>query len=389
VTVGIVADGVERVEVAPWGGRPRNAIVASNAFIDVVNRPPVGINTRRVWAVAGNGKHVVVPFAQSTFGPWGVTAARPPDAQGPSKVERKVRGGAIRWLARREPRGEPVPHNVRTIAGGPEAIFSRLVKPSAVASTRMIVGVLPAGNRFPKARHNRLEVCWELLVRNSFAGGCVPAGQMFSTAPFTWSVTSDSSQYVTVAGLASDDVRRMELYLATGERRPVPVHDNAYAVAASRAKYPLRLVAHDAADRVIGVKTLKGGGLVLGIPRPADNAHWRRLIRVRGATLWVAPARGGGTCFAVRYGSMGGGAQSCPPKGWSGPPIRLGASTLGTETVWVSGRVRDDIAVVLIGRHRILPVEGFVLVAVTPQRPLRAVALAADGRVVGRAVLLH
>jgi hypothetical protein len=176
---------------------------------------------------------------------------------------------------------------------------------------------------------------------------------------------------------------------ATGERQLIPMRNNAYAVEASRAKYPLRLVAYDAADRVIGVKTLRGDAGVFRVLRPRPGARWRRLIRDGTATLWVAPGTRGGTCFAVRYAPTSGGMTACLPPGRRGPALQLGASTLGTETVWVSGRVRDDVATVLVVGRRVRPVDGFVLAAVPARRPLRARALGADGHVVARTVLLH
>lgn len=75
-------------------------------------------------------------------------------------------------------------------------------------------------------------------------------------------------QYAVLDGLASDDVVRMELYLATGERIAVPLRDNVYFVQAPRTRFPVRLVAYDSADRVIGIETFSHDPLG---PRPAPD----------------------------------------------------------------------------------------------------------------------
>jgi hypothetical protein len=104
VTIGIVADGVAQVDLASDTGRRRRAVVRANAFLSVVDRPAVGVRTAHVWAVGSDGKRIAIPFAQTSFGPWGITVLRVPKPRGPATVERTVRGGAIRWLARRQPR---------------------------------------------------------------------------------------------------------------------------------------------------------------------------------------------------------------------------------------------------------------------------------------------
>lgn len=63
---------------------------------------------------------------------------------------------------------------------------------------------------------------------------------------------------VVLAGLASDDVARMELFLPHGRRHPVPLKDNAFFVRVARADLPANLVAYDRHGLVIGTSaTLK------------------------------------------------------------------------------------------------------------------------------------
>ncbi len=259
VTMGIVADGVRAVEISS-GRKSSSAHIGANAFLYVTDRPHAA-RVSRIWAVPQSGPRVSVPFVGELLP--GASIQPPPfrTARGPATVSRVVHGGAIRWLARREARGEQVPATVHHIvAASPAVIFRRMVAPNPAAPERMVVSVLPAGKRYfgGHLRDNR-EVCAELIGGRYQGGGCWPAGRLFTTAPFTWDVTMfPGDQYVTVSGLASDDVARMQLFLGTGEHTRVPLHDNAYAIQAALAKYPLRLVAYDAQRDVIGVITLKG-----------------------------------------------------------------------------------------------------------------------------------
>src|SRR5258708_8383783 len=124
----------------------------------------------------------------------------------------------------------------------------------------MVVGVRPGGGAYFGGRfRNKLQVCAEVVGgRLAGGGGCWPAGRLFSTAPFSLGVlTQPGGQTVTIAGLASDDVDKLTLYLATAKSVRVPLHDNGYLTSAVKADYPLRLVARDTEGRVIGVKTLQ------------------------------------------------------------------------------------------------------------------------------------
>jgi hypothetical protein len=62
-----------------------------------------------------------------------------------------------------------------------------------------------------------------------------------------------SGAFVTIGGVASDDVARLEVLLSDRQTAAVPLVDNAFVVDVPRANLPARLVAYDDADRVIGV----------------------------------------------------------------------------------------------------------------------------------------
>jgi hypothetical protein len=207
-----------------------------------------------------------------------------------------------------------------------------------------------------------------------------------------------SGAFVTVDGLASDDVARIEALLAEGQRVDVPLEDNTFIVDLPRAKLPARLVARDADERVIDVSDPLddfGGG-----PAPA-KARATSLLRVSGpdgsqAELLVGPSTDGGECMFIRHfidRHHAGVTVSCKGPAWTGPPLQLG--TIMQPQRFVEGRVRPDVATVRIrfadgSSTTLTPTRGYVLWAASQQQlaPERA-AIAAEGldargKVVGR-----
>jgi len=237
----------------------------------------------------------------------------------------------------------------------------------------MVGAGLPAPNA-DRQFANKLMVCADLVGGRYRGGGCWHAGRLFSTAPFAWGAgRSGSDQYVTIAGVASDDVAHMALYLATGERVAIPLHNNAYFVRVALAKYPLRLVAYDARDRVIGVKTVKGDWQARLRAQPVQGARWRTVIHNGAGDLTTAPSTDGGTCFAIRT-PRAGGELSCRPRVWQGPPLQVGVGG-AAGSAYVGGAVRADVARVVVrfedgGSMTVVPVDGYVLSGV-PRLHLR------------------
>ena len=364
VTFGVVADGVERVSLRYSDGSTARAVLNGNAFLAVNPKPGANERLTGVWAETPDGR-VAIPFAAAPT-PFGRLAApaRPLRAHGPARVQRVVKGGAIRWLARREPRGDDVPSTVHGIAGVlPNVIFNRQIAPDPAAPERLVVSVLPAGDRYFQGRlRNRLQVCAELVGGRYRGGGCWPAGRLFSTAPFSWTVTG-SDQYVTIAGLASDEVARLVLYLGTGKRVAVPLHDNGYFVEAARADYPLRLVAYDSDGLVIGITTLKGDVARPTGPQPAPNATWRTVLRNEAGQVVVARSTSGGSCYAIRHRS-GAGTLGCPPPL---APDELEVGFVGGESGFtLTGRAGSAITRVIVhfrdgNEQTIAPKNGYLL----------------------------
>lgn len=216
-TAGIVADGVRRLLLEDQRGE-HQALVASNAFLFVAERPPVGTRTRRAFALGEDGQRIDVPLAQAPFGTSQTPDAARGEPSGPSQIERKLAGGSIGWLERHEPRGHspeelgltrlPISPN---ISGG--QVFARVLEPDPSSSMRMLLALADP----PPGSADEQNICVGVISPGIIGSGCSPARSFFPGRPFTVGF-GGSDQYVTISGAATDDVARMELYLATGDR---------------------------------------------------------------------------------------------------------------------------------------------------------------------------
>jgi hypothetical protein len=370
VTLGIVADGVQKVEVSYSDGTTADAVVSGDTFLAVADRPAAGDHLTHVWAIAG-GNRVSVPFVlQPTPFEWPAATAPQLSAHGPSQVQRVIHGGTISWLAHRRPIGVPVPKNVHDIIGtSKSALYAREITPNRSAPERMVVSIVPnhdvrSGHRFG----GPYQVCLDVIGGRYRGGGCWPTEQLFSTAPFSEGVGTESgSQYVTVAGLASDDVARITLYLGNGQTEAVPLNDNAYLIEAPIIDYPLRLVAYDNHGLVIGIVTLQGNTpRPKGAPQPPQpvaNAKWRHLFTNNAGEVFVAPSTGGGTCYAIAQpGSRG---VSCQPK-LSADELNFGAygsPKQGTTLEFHSGSAIAEVVILYKNGHRqiVKAIDGIAL----------------------------
>jgi len=365
VTFGVIADGVQRVELAHADGSTSLARLNGDSFLAVEQTTsPV----TRAFATAGSRR---VSLSLTAFSsPYGGPQTSGPQlsAQGPQDVQRVVHGGAIRWLARREPRGIPVPHTVHNIVGVlPDVIFHREITPDPAAPERMVVSVRPAGAAYGPHLRNKLQVCAEVVGGRFSASGCWPAGRLFSTAPFSFALSEQAGlQTTTIAGLASDEVSNLTLYLATGREVSVPLHDNGYLITAAKADYPLRLVARDSAGRVIGIKTFTNGQEARPVgPVPVANAHWATVVRNRIGSVFTAPSTTGGSCYAIRVGTVTSGPTCAQAPSATALQVGVGWNKQGTE---ITGRAGSAIAHIVIRLRNgetqtITPVRGYVLAA--------------------------
>jgi hypothetical protein len=385
VTLGIVADGVERVELVSNHGRA-GAIIEDNAFLSLVDRPPLGLRTREAVVTTSDGQSLGVLIAESPFGDFW-PAARPGVAPGPTAVERKVEGGTIGWIARRELRGQSLEEAGLTgRLGGRKADFVRVVKPDPAGYLRVTVGV--------RGTDPDAAICSYLVQINGAGGGCFAPRDAFERKPFTvgTSVEYGGDQYALVSGLATDDVARMELYLATGERRAVPLNDNAYVASVPRTMYPARLVAYDEAGRVIGIEAMSHDPLTWTGPRPVEGEQ-RVVLTVTGPNgtqgrLLVGPSTDGGRCWKVTFDG-GGGGSGCPPKTARMPVLALAVQDGGRDN-FVTGEVAAGVTRIELrfasGRTAdVKPVETFVLFPIpSGEEVASATGYDAAGRELGR-----
>lgn len=256
-TFGITTDAVRNVTVVEARGEARiESRVASNAFLIVAARPERGYRITRISAQTSSDR-VAIPLAEAPFDRRG-GAEGSAEATGPAAVERQLDGGAVGWVERRAPRG-------KSIAGASlpadslhrfEPSFARIVQPDPQSMLR--VGVALGTSELLGASEERPDLCVFLVAREHFGGGCSPLEGFFAAGPISvsQSLLNGGDQYVGVVGLVSDDISRLELFLATGERIAVPLKDNTFVASPARTKYPVKLVAYDATGKVVGISPL-------------------------------------------------------------------------------------------------------------------------------------
>lgn len=377
VTVGIVADGVDHVEVRGTSGGTRQALVGEDAFLAISDRPPVGYRTDRAWATLA-GHRVAVPVTEAPFDQLNMRSVKQRQPVGPRTVQRHVSGGSIAWLDHRQLHGLPVPSADTRFEHDPflqRVLFQRLIVPDPNSPLGEIVALELHKPLFKN--QTGIQVC-NLLVGNAGAGGgCDQLSHLFTRGPVETGeqLPNGGDQYETIDGLASDDVHRVEFFLATGERIAVPLLDNVFIAQVNRSSFPIRLVAYDRQGRRIFVQTLAddAGGSTIG-PRLAAGAKWHPILHATGpngksARILIATKAGGGICasFQVSDGSSQGGCTSTP---WHGPALNLSYSAFSTTEgpAFIWGQVKPSIAAVDVQLTdgttlHLKPVDGLVLAA--------------------------
>jgi hypothetical protein len=244
-------------------------------------------------------------------------------------------------------------------------------------------------------------------VTRSFggAGGCMAYPGTFDDAPISAGVMGSGSpaSFVSVSGVASDGVARIEALLADGQRAEVALRDNTYLVDLPRANLPARLIAYDAEGRVIGVgRPWQDFGASTAAPA---RGRATTLIRVSGpegvtGSLAVGPSTDGGECVFVTElvdKQHAGGSVNCNRPTWADGALEV---SVGFPPHFVEGRVRADVKTVRIrfangSSTDVTPTRGYVLWA-TPaanlepgRQPTEVIGLRADGSEVDRQSLVH
>lgn len=398
ITAGITTDAARSVVLEDDAGRHEIPATA-NAFLYVATNPEVGQRVSRVWARTDGGL-LVVPFAPAPFGNRAIGTRKP--APPAPKIERRVSAGRIGWLDAREARGEsldvlpPRAHGsiLRPRNGETNVLFGRVLTPDPDQPIRIALTLnahRPGGSA--------AGLCITTVGRSGGAGGgCTLYPEVFEQGPISTGLMGDgSSGFVTLSGVASDDVDRIEALLADGQRAEVALRDNSYVVGLPRANLPARLISYDAEGRVIGVSPPWNDFAPTAAPA---RGRATTLIRVSGpegvtGSLAVGSSTDGGECVFVtmhvdkQHSGIG---VDCNRPTWADGALEV---STGFPPHFVEGRVRSDVKTVRISfadgsSTDVTPTRGFVLWA-TPaanlapaRRPTEVIGLRADGSEVAR-----
>ena len=131
--------------------------------------------------------------------------------------------------------------------------FARVLRPDPTSSARIVVSLIGKRGR---------NICMSVFFPGAGVGGC----GMGHLTPFKFTTASGldiAGNSFVVAGLASDQVARIELFVANGTHRRVPLHDNAFFTRVSRNELPVNLVAYDSQGEVIGTTVKDSIGALL------------------------------------------------------------------------------------------------------------------------------
>jgi hypothetical protein len=260
-TFGIASDGVKDVVLAGDDGE-HHALISSNAFLFVDPLPKVGARVRNARAVAADGAVAELPIAAAPFGGNGsIAPSSPSRATGPTGVDQLAINGAIGWLSRREQRGSSLDPKLRdqlTKNTFTSLDFARTVQPDPSAPAKIAFLIGEPRHSFFGDKQKLL--CVFLVNGASAGGGCSALDELFTHGPISVGVSQDhgSDQYVYVSGAASDAVASLKIFLSNDTTIEVPITENAYAVQVARSTFPARVVAYDAAGRIIGNELAPG-----------------------------------------------------------------------------------------------------------------------------------
>lgn len=227
----------------------------------------------------------------------------------------------------------------------------------------------------------------------------MPYPAVFERTPIPTTLSGGGAgAFVTVSGVASDEVARLEALLADGQRAEVPFKDNTFIVDLPRANLPARLIAYDTAGRVIHVSEPYQDFASRSGPARGRATSLLRVSGPDGAhgELLVGPSTDGGECMYVKHyvdPQHTGSGVSCNGPTWTGGALNLSSHFLPPR--FISGRVRSDVRKVRIRfadgtATELTPTRGYILWTAPKERlekasgVVDAEAVAADGDVLGR-----
>lgn len=309
VSYGIAADGVSRVIVHAIDGDHR-AELEGNAYLWVQNEPNSGQHALSITAVASSGTRITLPILESVgmFATEGPALRRP---RGPTRIQRRILHPTVGWYLRGEKRGVGLNevHGIATRGQGAFDDSTRLVKPDPASN--LLVGL--AGRW-----------CIVVVLRDASgpSTGCDSSQSFWSRGPLNVIGTGEGDQFVRFSGVAADGVKRIVVFLADGQRQQAALRDNLFTVLVAGAEFPARLVAYDAAGRIVGIQTPPW---VLPERVPKAATRLRPVLRIQGpegtaAVLRVGRRVRGYRCWRVDF-STGQSPGACSGTVFTAPSI--------------------------------------------------------------------
>lgn len=252
VTAGIIADGVRKVIVTRSDGSTVQAALLGNTFVSAALSDRHDVHTTSVAVVTEAGTKLTVPLSGAPVDTSLPAAVARPVA-GPTTIQRSLSDGRIGWLMDREARGVAAPSAPSLPRGN--VIHRRMLAPDPRSPFRVVVSLMggspPVNPFFP----GRPEICFDLIGQGAGGGGCDPVDLIFTRQPFVVGeqIVNGSDQAADLYGVVSDDVSRLEIYLADGSVIPVNLADNTFVESVIRSSLPARVVAYDEMNRVVGI----------------------------------------------------------------------------------------------------------------------------------------
>jgi hypothetical protein len=310
-SVGIAADGVKHVDVRAVDGTHR-ALMGGNSYLWIESEPNTGNRVTGISATSADGRTTTMSFPSRVLPPFLEGTGKP---GGPTRIQATIRHPRIGWVVRHERRGltpeqaKLTPEQRRSIG----SVFTdvRLFKPDPLSN--LVVGLTYDG----------------CIVVVGGGGGCgAPAGT-FSRGPFNFMTFGgrSSDQFLGVAGAAADGIKQIKIYLADGERQSAPLKDNMFA-ALVPARFPIKVVAYDAARRVVGIQTFPPSSFAAHLSVPsAARRNLHDVLQVTGpngttATVSVGRVVNRQRCWRIRY-STGQPESGCELTFYTGPKINV------------------------------------------------------------------
>jgi hypothetical protein len=282
---GFADDSVRRIDVVRERTGTHSIPVGSNAFLSLAARPS-GTATNPsaqdpitgIYAVRADGGRVRLAYIAGGGVGTQTAPPKPPfylkaspfsslRIPGPSKATQQFAGGTISWVFAHQRRGEPFVLSARRLRHFGRVLFARAVQPDPNKPDRVgLLLVRRAPHPFGPKTPTHPVLCFSPLQPLGQLSGmsCIGGGPQSTsdTQPFL----AGSPIYLTfvwptqishIVGIAADDVRTVEAFLANGRIIPIPVRDNAF-IADVPQSVPAKIVAYDKEGRTIAVVPVSG-----------------------------------------------------------------------------------------------------------------------------------